>query len=841
MGAVGAPRQSAVPVRLGQLRGAPFVQIYEITAIYRRAPRKPLRIANRPKLRCTWAMPTVITPVFVVSCLVWALAAPVFAAPTPPGPLRVAVMPFGNTSPTRELDALGSGLQSMIATDLAQAQAFTLVERQRLADIAGELKLGRGGMVDKATAVKVGKLAGATHLLAGTFAVLGDKMRIDGRMFAVADGTVLLGESIAGDKDAFFELEKQLVQKIVATAGVAVAAKERAAIGKVHTTDFEAFHQYSQGLALFDEKKYQQAVEALRAAATKDQDFKLAAVTLAEYQQIIAKLQSRADEIQSSQTELDNLARHKLAGQEAAVIQKLFSIVGDKADKDPIPRLTALYLLATVYGNISNGGSDLSKIQELEDRFALQRLADPLVQAYWAGAAPLFPKMPAVIRDQFNIALSKTIDDFTKDFAENMAELQRNDPSGCAYTTERPLQLLCNLTWWGSRDDTVRQLARRLRLDVVQEADLYAKLQQLAIQAKVPVANRLPMLRQLALDYRHAAEIGKSSALFTQLAGALTDPADIRAVAAELELNRRAATILAKSPHAAVVREYLQASALGQAAFDSVLGQAEERLNEPVLAPWALLELNRQRKWPASGRFGGGNGDLAMLVGGHPAWLLQQNWYALVSGPRNNGFATPSLRYYLADPADAIDNVVVLEGAPRADLHLKFDVQYPTAADFWPPQKEPYSHTKNLAELGLDVAGKTRPEVGVLFGVADVDVDPQTDPKTTKSVVVRPMRGYLLALQANKLQLVLLTETGRGGNGLSGVTKEVKQFARKVLAEQPADVAAPVLHVALDVAGKTATLTVNGQAHRFEVAADHTGFGGLLWRGAGHAQVTLLP
>src|SRR5258707_13936053 len=78
---------------------------------------------------------------------------------------RVAVLEFTNASADHDNDPLGKGLQSMLTTDLSQVPALRLVERQRLRDIQSELKLAQGGQIDKATAARIGKLAGATHLL----------------------------------------------------------------------------------------------------------------------------------------------------------------------------------------------------------------------------------------------------------------------------------------------------------------------------------------------------------------------------------------------------------------------------------------------------------------------------------------------------------------------------------------------------------------------------------------------------------------------------------------------------------------------------------------------------
>ncbi|HEY2748052.1 MAG TPA: CsgG/HfaB family protein [Polyangia bacterium] len=205
-------------------------------------------------------------------------------------PLRVAVMDFTPASTAAEFEPLGAGLQSMITTDLGEVPAIVLVERARLKDIQAELHLSQSGAVDKATAAKIGSLAGASHLLVGSFTVVGGKMRLDARLFAVATGEVALAEKMEGAQTSFFELEQKLVRKIIDSVGVKLGKKEKADLSKPQTTDFEAFEKYSQGLAFADEKKTAEAVAAMRAAVQKDPNFALAAKKLADLQALLASL-----------------------------------------------------------------------------------------------------------------------------------------------------------------------------------------------------------------------------------------------------------------------------------------------------------------------------------------------------------------------------------------------------------------------------------------------------------------------------------------------------------------------------------------------------------------------
>jgi TolB-like protein len=58
-------------------------------------------------------------------------------------------------------------MSDMLITALVRAGRFTVVERQRVADLRREQEFQRGGMVDPATAVQVGKLLGAELVVHG--------------------------------------------------------------------------------------------------------------------------------------------------------------------------------------------------------------------------------------------------------------------------------------------------------------------------------------------------------------------------------------------------------------------------------------------------------------------------------------------------------------------------------------------------------------------------------------------------------------------------------------------------------------------------------------------------
>ena len=86
--------------------------------------------------------------------------------------VRLGIMKF--TSKTYGVpDSMAAGISDFFARMLFKADDIMLVERERLDDIASELRLGMSGLVDPKTAAKIGKLAGADYMLLGAITNLG--------------------------------------------------------------------------------------------------------------------------------------------------------------------------------------------------------------------------------------------------------------------------------------------------------------------------------------------------------------------------------------------------------------------------------------------------------------------------------------------------------------------------------------------------------------------------------------------------------------------------------------------------------------------------------------------
>ena len=615
--------------------------------------------------------------------------------------LRVAVMEFTNASSSKEMDALGKGLQSMFTTDLSQVQAIQLVERERLHDIEAELKLGRSTLIDKTTAAKIGKLAGATHLFGGSFTIVGSRMRIDGRLFSTQTGEILLAEQVEGDTDTFFDLEKAVVKKVVDAAGIKLQPKERVAVGKVQTADFEAFRKYSEGMAAFDDQRYDEAIAALREATRRDADFALAAATLERYQKVVENLRHKVSDIELAEAREDAAA--------LADGWKAFA-----AASDPQKKLFELLPLYQVYKNQSGP----------VDKFARDRGMDRVAQEYFPLAIQLWRDLHAGKRQHRSSdpapVLSATV---LRHYAPKDSK-QRNPQLyvDLCLTDGGLVEMLLN------GDDYFA--GKHLNYDERQIAALDEELTRLGLKVVKEslvcfdqpddelALLRARLLKRLGQKLRMVLDLKRSNEVLEEAAQMIKDKDELRAITREVEYNRDLAATLATAKDPELVRQLLQGYAL-----------IDPKKREELLAgarAFKSVETIDRSFFPND----------YLIIGKTPVWLVRGG---LSSGPRSDDRHADEIRYYAGaglmgewTKKAAAEAVAVVGGQPRAEVRVSFTVEMAPGPD-WPASDR----------------GGGRPEVGLVFGLTNVSSSND------------PPHGYTLLFGGPTVRLAEIT----GGEG----------------------------------------------------------------------------
>lgn len=130
----------------------------------------------------------------------------------------VAIMLFNNnvfTKDARDYDGLSKGIADFLITEMATNANIRLIERDQVQKLVDEQKLVTGGQVDRETAVRVGKLLGAQHMIFGGFmADPKGNFRIDARAVGVEQGLIEYSERVQDKSDNVMELIATLAGKL---------------------------------------------------------------------------------------------------------------------------------------------------------------------------------------------------------------------------------------------------------------------------------------------------------------------------------------------------------------------------------------------------------------------------------------------------------------------------------------------------------------------------------------------------------------------------------------------------------------------------------------------------
>jgi curli biogenesis system outer membrane secretion channel CsgG len=178
---------------------------------------------------------------------------------------------------------LSKGMAEMLITELAQNGAVRVVERDRIQTLLEEQNLQGGDRVDKETAVKLGKILGARHMLMGSFVVdPRQNMRIDVRAVNTETSAIDYVQTVSGKADQLLELVIQLGAKV--NAGLKLPAIKTASAtipASKHPNQFKALMAMSQALEAQDSNNLDQARTLYKSAIALNPDLTRARVLLA--------------------------------------------------------------------------------------------------------------------------------------------------------------------------------------------------------------------------------------------------------------------------------------------------------------------------------------------------------------------------------------------------------------------------------------------------------------------------------------------------------------------------------------------------------------------------------
>ena len=178
----------------------------------------------------------------------------------------IAVLPFANLSSDPEQEYFSDGIVEDIITALSRNRAFLVVARN-----SSFTYKGKGIDLQRAA-----RELGVRYVLEGSVRKAGARVRVTGQLIEAASGHHLWADRFDGDVADIFEMQDQIVTRVV---GAIAPRLEKAEIDRVkHTStgDLAAYDLYLRGLAGWNRWTEEGNAEALKhfyAAIDKDRNY----------------------------------------------------------------------------------------------------------------------------------------------------------------------------------------------------------------------------------------------------------------------------------------------------------------------------------------------------------------------------------------------------------------------------------------------------------------------------------------------------------------------------------------------------------------------------------------
>jgi TolB-like protein/ketosteroid isomerase-like protein len=144
----------------------------------------------------------------------------------------IEVTDFRNLRSDPENDWRGSMLRVALCTELSKIRALRVYSSEFIAP---------AGKADGFEEMRAARQLGISKVVRGSFVVQGNIIRIDAGIWDAGTGVNQGSESVEGNVDAFFDLEKELVMKILRRLPVEVSAAEGKSIKEETNTSVDAY------------------------------------------------------------------------------------------------------------------------------------------------------------------------------------------------------------------------------------------------------------------------------------------------------------------------------------------------------------------------------------------------------------------------------------------------------------------------------------------------------------------------------------------------------------------------------------------------------------------------
>lgn len=201
---------------------------------------------------------------------------PEIILPQTPGKKSLVVAFFKNQSNNPEIEWLREGIADMLITNLSRSTRNNVLSRQQFHTLLEKNGINTNEEISFEQTIGIARKSRATNFITGSFAKVGDKIRLDAQLYDAQDGTMLTAESLIADKPENILAEIDLLSLKLTKFWESGEPVNPKPMMEIMTDNLEAYRYYSLGVEKAQSLHNKEALEFLKKAVALDPQFAMA-------------------------------------------------------------------------------------------------------------------------------------------------------------------------------------------------------------------------------------------------------------------------------------------------------------------------------------------------------------------------------------------------------------------------------------------------------------------------------------------------------------------------------------------------------------------------------------
>jgi TolB-like protein len=214
----------------------------------------------------------------------------------------LAVLYFQNKSGKEELNPLQKGFALMLITDLSSVKGLQVIERIKLQALVEEIGIGTSGLLEQASAPRVGKLLGAKWMVGGDITgAQKAELQVKSDLLDAPTAKIIGKSASKGTLPELFRIEKDLLFNIIKLLNIKITPEEETRLRKPCSTNSKALFALFEGVDASDRQEYEKAAQLYEKALDDDPNICMADDALNELHNLgLVPLKSNTGELLNS-------------------------------------------------------------------------------------------------------------------------------------------------------------------------------------------------------------------------------------------------------------------------------------------------------------------------------------------------------------------------------------------------------------------------------------------------------------------------------------------------------------------------------------------------------------